>query len=175
MSTKPHWNLGKRSYNWKGGKVVNVYGYIEVWNPQHPNAKKSGYVLEHRKIMSEHLGRPLETNEEVHHKNGNKKDNRIENLELLDKREHTVRHHLGQPKRPDEKLPCAFPDCEKLTLSKFRLCTYHYRHVWAMVRDGRINSISEHPHLLEPKGSDSNESAQGDSPEAEGGSINANT
>lgn len=51
--------------------------------PDHPNAqKKSGLLLEHVKVMSEILGRPLFADENVHHINGVKDDNRPENLEL---------------------------------------------------------------------------------------------
>ncbi len=78
--------------SWKGGRIRDRDGYISIWEPSHPNAKKHGYVLEHRLIMSESLGRPLHPWEVVHHKNGTKDDNRIENLELFPKQT----DHLGR-------------------------------------------------------------------------------
>lgn len=57
-------------------------GYRCVKRPDHPNARKNGYVFEHTVVMSEMLGRPLLPDEEVHHKNTIRDDNRPENLEL---------------------------------------------------------------------------------------------
>lgn len=75
--------------NHKRCKIIR--GYRFVYEPEHPNADSRGWIREHTLIMSDSLHRPLKQNELVHHKNGFKTDNRIENLELW------VRaHHSGQ-------------------------------------------------------------------------------
>jgi hypothetical protein len=79
---------GKRSFHWKGGKHKDKWGYIQIWMPEHPNAKMAGYIHEHRLVMSNFLKRPLKSYEYVHHKNGIKDDNRLENLEILIQKVH---------------------------------------------------------------------------------------
>lgn len=74
--------------HWKGGRTRRVNGYMWVRRPEHPNANKEGYVYEHTYVMSQHLGRALLPTEKVHHKNGLRADNRLENLELWCTRTH---------------------------------------------------------------------------------------
>ena len=66
---------------------INNNGYELLYEPENPNANTNGLVLVHRKIMSEIIGRPLLKTEQVHHKNGNRSDNRIENLEIWNTRQ----------------------------------------------------------------------------------------
>ncbi len=69
-----------------GDGKIDVWGYKWLYRPKHIQATKDGYVKEHRLIMSEYLGRKLEPREIVHHLNGDKLDNRLENLEIMTKR-----------------------------------------------------------------------------------------
>lgn len=64
---------------------VTAFGYKVVYLPESPMANSSGLVFEHRLVMSNHIGRPLTSDESVHHVNGDRLDNRIENLELWSK------------------------------------------------------------------------------------------
>lgn len=79
--SRPCLSKGEKHYAWKGGIRTDSKGYVHVREPEHPNSK-NGYVQQHRLVMENHLGRLLLPSETVHHKNGVKSDNRLENLEL---------------------------------------------------------------------------------------------
>jgi len=85
---------GGNSNSWKGGRQKHSSGYILIWvDSTNPFAKMRDHhdcILEHRLVMAKYLGRCLEPWELVHHINWIKTDNRIENLELMDKREHAI-------------------------------------------------------------------------------------
>ena len=89
--------LGKESVRWPripNGTVLepDQHGYVLVYARNHPNARGSRPVVyQHRLVMEKHLGRYLKGEETVHHINGIKHDNRIENLELW-----TTNHSNGQ-------------------------------------------------------------------------------
>src|SRR3989344_9471872 len=87
------WLKGKDSPNWKGGREVTKDGYIVLW------LSRKEKILEHRKVMEDHLGRKLFRHEVVHHINGNNADNRLENLELTTFGEDIRRHNLERQKQ----------------------------------------------------------------------------
>jgi hypothetical protein len=65
----------------KLGRYINPGGYVVLYEP----GKKQPGRLEHRLVVENAIGRPLLRTENVHHKNGNRQDNRLENLELWSK------------------------------------------------------------------------------------------
>lgn len=82
---------GEDHHAWAGGRREGNDGYFRVWVPadhrfasmaQRHGKSAGGYVLEHRFIMAEQLGRPLEAHETVHHKDGDRQNNHPDNLEL---------------------------------------------------------------------------------------------
>lgn len=76
------WNKGRRgknSSNWKGGKFVNG-GYWSIWKPNHPRSSINGRINEHILIAENMLGRYLTKEERVHHIDGDKLNNKPDNL-----------------------------------------------------------------------------------------------
>lgn len=82
----PHY-FGEDNPAWKGGRFQRKDGYICIWNG-------SKYVLEHRKIMEDYLGRKLSDEEQIHHINKCKWDNRVENFEITNVHEHINIHRM---------------------------------------------------------------------------------
>ena len=75
-------------------RFVDNEGYVRVFvGREHPMALSTGYVMEHRLVMAESLGRLLDRHEVVHHKNAIRDDNRLENLELFESPTAHNRHH----------------------------------------------------------------------------------
>jgi len=83
---------GSNSCSWKGGRRMTNQGYVRLkLSPSDfffPMAACDGCVMEHRLIMAQHLGRNLHLWELVHHKNHDRSDNRLENLQLVSDERH---------------------------------------------------------------------------------------
>ena len=91
---------GEKASGWRGGRF-ELNGYVYIYYPKHPHVVKGGkggggYVLEHRLVMEKKLGRYLTKQEDVHHVNGKKDDNRIKNLILVSHQKHY--HKVECPK-----------------------------------------------------------------------------
>lgn len=87
--------FGENNSSWNGGRTVDEFGYVMVRQLNHPRASKcGGYVPEHILVAEKKIGRYLNPDEVVHHINGEKGDNRSENLMVMTKSEHSRLHWL---------------------------------------------------------------------------------
>ncbi|XZE33768.1 HNH endonuclease signature motif containing protein [Pirellulaceae bacterium SH501] len=81
---------GEQSPNWQNGFTISTHGYKHILTSD-PN-RTNRYEPEHRLVMAKVLGRPLTSDEVVHHINRDKTDNRPENLQVLSRQEHAALH-----------------------------------------------------------------------------------
>jgi hypothetical protein len=73
-------------------KMDKTLGYMYSYEPTHSLANNSGKVYEHIYVMVEHIGRELKPDECIHHKDRNRSNNGIDNLQLMTKSEHMELH-----------------------------------------------------------------------------------
>lgn len=85
---------GSAHPRWNSEKIISSHGYVKVRvGINHPLADKNGYAYEHL-VVWQQAGRQIpEAGQIIHHRNEDKTDNRLSNLELLTRREHAGEHH----------------------------------------------------------------------------------
>lgn len=118
------------------GKIVDRDGYVLIFIPGHPLARKIGYVLEHRLVWWLANGKQtISKHTHIHHVNGDKQDNRIENLADLDIKEHTrittknINHDYYWPR---ECSTCG------LRCGRSGFCKKHYKTEWARLHRNKL-------------------------------------
>lgn len=89
---------GINSGNFKDYRRKTSRGYIVLYKPCHPSSTKDGLVMEHRYIIEKALGVVLPKEFDVHHLNGDKTDNRLDNLAVITHKTHTAIHNHLNPK-----------------------------------------------------------------------------
>lgn len=83
----------EKNPRWKGGTIIRIDGYVIVRRGSIPkSAKGARYTLLHRLVVEKFIGRKLLRSEIIHHKDGNKQNNDISNLEITSHREHAKTH-----------------------------------------------------------------------------------
>lgn len=98
--------VGQNHPNWKGGERYTGEGYILVYSPKHPFARKSGYVKRSRLVMEKIIGRYLKPAEIVHHINNIRDDDRPKNLHLFKNgNEHSHFHQLNKLVQHHKQIP----------------------------------------------------------------------
>ena len=96
---------GSAHPRWNQGRIISPDGYVKLRvGLSHPLADGNGYAYEHDLVMVSAIGRSLTGDEVVHHRNGDKPDNRLENLELMTRAEHNALHLRDRDRDSDGRL-----------------------------------------------------------------------
>ena len=118
-----------KNNNWKGGVYV-AGGYARVKVKEHPAKDKRGYVLLHRLVMEDYLGRYLKDDEFIHHKDGDKLNNDLSNLELVYPEKHAKEHYISRDiDKKTGQFVCSEPKFNEIMFrlyDKDRNCTKEY-------------------------------------------------
>jgi len=103
-------------YDEPRGYKMNGYQYKKA--SYHPNANSRGYVLEHKLVLENWLGKYLPKNAIVHHKNAKRDDNRIDNLEYMEEQSRHAKHHDSGKRNPNGQFVA---ESQEFRSKKFRL------------------------------------------------------
>lgn len=141
---------GSNHPSWNGGRQIDKSGYILIYSPKHPHARK-GYIREHRFVMEQKIGRLLRLDEVVHHINEIKDDNRIENLRIMSTSEHRKIHKKYTDNQLLDRLKDFYKEFKKTPTSRdvnngiliHRFGTFNKALLLAGLRPNRLSSISK--------------------------------
>jgi len=139
--------LGDRNLDgnghWHGGSYIGSDGYCHV--RVSADNGRTRYKPEHRLVMERALNRRLQTSEHVHHKNGNKLDNRVENLEVLSAADHARRHRDSTTAAA--RTPAARANRRRIHGARLRELAFSRRKLAAcdvlVIRRSTTNGISQ--------------------------------
>lgn len=130
---------------WKKWKRIKKGDYIYALIKEHPNATINGYVLEHRIIIENKLNRLLKKNEVVHHKDNNRHNNHINNLELLKIKDHCIFH--GEQRKNRIKIRCYHCNKEfELKNSQYKKRLKYNQNIFCShACSGKVNGLIKKP------------------------------
>lgn len=98
--------------------MFKQHGYVKRKVTEHPYSDKRGYVMEHRLVVEENLGKFLPKHAVIHHKNGIRDDNRLENLEIIQEQAKHAKSHDKGVRNPNGRFSASDPIFSEI---KFRL------------------------------------------------------
>lgn len=126
-----HNHKGRNAPHWKGGIKIDKDGYILIWKPDHHYANSQGYVRKHRLVYEEFYRCCLLSWILIHHKDSDKQNNNINNIEPMSRRQHR-NHHF--PKLDISNRYCLVCKSDKTYVRK------NGQYVWYKYENGYICS-----------------------------------